>query len=117
MLHSSLTFRIIFTQGLKFPKNIWANFLQIPITEVKICFKNTKNAFNKYRKRYPCFVYLRKICYNKGRFILKQRIFGIFFYLNFCSNKIAKKLSFYVFFFRIILHFFGCIMSNVDMNK
>lgn len=69
MLHSSLAFRIIFTQGLKFPKNIWANFLQIPITEVKICFKNTKNAFNKYRKRYPCFVYLRKICYNKGRFI------------------------------------------------
>lgn len=66
MLHSSLAFRIIFTQGLKFPKNIWANFLQIPITEVKICFKNTKNAFNKYRKRYPCFVYLRKICYNKG---------------------------------------------------
>lgn len=59
--------RITFTQGFRFQKIL----LQSSISEIQ----TQNNVINKYRFWYPWFVYLRKICSNKGRIILKQRKF------------------------------------------
>lgn len=106
------TLWITFTQGLRLKKM----FLQSSIPEVKSCFTNTNNnVINKYWYWYPCFVYLRKICYDKGRLIFKQRKLGLFFIVVFSllwSSVIEKVKLLRVFFISFYI-FYGCVISYI----
>lgn len=89
-----------FIRGLIFQKHI----LQSSISGVKSWYKNN-NVINRYQYWYSCFVYLRKIWFNKGRLIYNienSNYFSpIFFPLKtLCSNVIAKAK--FLRFFRII---------------
>lgn len=119
------------------------SFTKINTWSQKILKTQKNNVINKYRYWYPCFIYLRKICYNKCKFILKRRKFGLIFFIffffplkTFCSNLIANVrflrvfVSFYIVYgvwlYIIDLHamenrpprkFSSLTLSNVNVNR
>lgn len=66
--------------GFKLSKIFVQNLQTLEVK--KKCFKTkNKNAINKYQYWYLCFVYLRKICYTKGRLIFDiQMKFELIFF-------------------------------------
>lgn len=53
------------------------------------------NVINKYRYLFPSFVYLRKMCHDKGSFIVKQKKCGLvifFFSKTLSERKYFQKL-------------------------
>lgn len=71
------------------------------------------NVIKKYRYLFPSFVYLRKMCHDKGRFLVKQKKCGlvIFFSLKlFLKESIFK--SYYKFLCVLWMYFllYGLIL-------
>lgn len=74
-------------------------FYKVQSLKSNTVFKiQNNNVINKYQNWYPYFLHLRMICYLKGRFVLKRKIWLIFSFSFFLRNVFVttklQKLSF-----------------------